>query len=149
MAPVLPESLDTQRHLSVQAAAKEADVPLNTPVSQEWLEGKFSDAFGRKLAVRCGYAHGSDPVSLREIWMCLDSQMQPFDCPDNIYRNCNGQVVLPAISTALSDDVPHDALNPGDFVGPKHPSATSASDLLSTADPIHELVFGVSLNDQQ
>lgn len=128
----------------MQAAAKASKVPLNKPVTQEWLEGEFSDAFGRKLAIRCGYPHGSDPVPLREVWMCLDSQMQPFDCPDNIYHSCNSDVYLPTISDSIAEGVPEDALNPGAYVGPHEPGLglTSSGSPHHSLHTIRELVFG-------
>lgn len=126
----------------MQAAAKASKVPLNTPITQEWLEDEFSDAFGHRLAVRCGYPHGSDPVPLREVWMCLDSQMQPFDCPDNIYQSCESELYLPTISDSVAEDVPENALNPGQYVGPHVPHQTSSGTPHHSLHTIHELVFG-------
>eukprot|EP00892_Ulva_mutabilis_P006178 jgi/Ulvmu1/3932/UM018_0155.1 len=132
----------------LNAAAKATSIPLNTPVSQEWLEEQLSDAFGHKLAVHCSYRHGGDPASVAEVWMCLDAQMQPFDCPDYIYRSCHSKVVLPTIGS-LVDDIPRDALNPGDFVGPQPPGAPSDTSAMPAANSIHELVLGTSLSDPE
>lgn len=114
-------------------------MPLNKPVSQKWLEGVFSDAFGHRLAVHCGYGKG--PPILQEVWMCLDAQMQPFDCPRNVYRRCHGDVTLPSMHHATSTDVPQEALNPGDFV-PPNTAGMQESMLMSRMSTIQELVSG-------
>lgn len=120
---------------------------MNKPITQEWLEEEFSKAFGHRLAVHCAYSQGSTPSAVTEVWMCLDSQMQPFDCPSNIHRTCNSHILLPTISDSVSEDIPADAINPGEYVGPHRPSSTNSHATLHRVQSIHELVFGDANGD--
>lgn len=83
----------------------DANITLETPHEQWWVEHTFEDTFQHSLAIHCYHGHKTghgqqkkvEPVL--EVWMCFDKQLQPFDCPANVRRKCHGDVIFPSLDS--------------------------------------------------
>lgn len=81
----------------------EANITLETPHEQRWVEHTFENTFKHSLAIHCyheerrGHGASKQVVPVFEVWMCFDKQLQPFDCPANVRRKCHGDVIFPSL----------------------------------------------------